>query len=203
MAVASLTTSFDRSIRDIDILANYLNDLPSFDAKHQYLISEVIMLRLFSVYEIYVSEIALKLACGARYRNGTSPVVLIPCKSSLDAHTKMLSHGRAKSLQFLKWTTVKEVGKSINYVLDKSGTYYTRLQNHSVVINEMRIVRNEIAHRTSGTKQLFNTEMARIYGANVRLSMGAFLTSPKRHTLTNISRYALTVKVILDDITRG
>jgi hypothetical protein len=46
-----------------------VTDASYLDAKYQYVINEIVMLRLFSILENTIGEIAMKLACGANYRN--------------------------------------------------------------------------------------------------------------------------------------
>jgi hypothetical protein len=203
MALPSISASFSQSTKDIGILSNYIYNAGSLQSQHQYLIAEVVMLRLFGIFENAVQHIAYKLACGAPYRNGAKPVVLTPCKNILDAHHKMLSYGRRKPLPYLKWTTSPYINDSIKFVLDPTDTFYAKILSYGSTLDEMRIVRNQIAHRTASTKSSFDTVLISRYGANPRLSMGAFLTSTSRHTPSNITRYVLEMSIILNDITYG
>jgi len=203
MALPSIGASFNRSTKDIALLSNYLVTAKTLQSQHQYLIAEVIMLRLFGIFESSVQDIAYKLACGALYRNGTNPLVLTPCNNLMDAHHKMLSHQRGRPLPYLKWTTSRYINDSIKFVLDPTDSFYTTILSNSSALEEMRIVRNQIAHRTKSTKNAFDTVLVNRYGANPRLSMGAFLTSTTRHTPSNITRYVQEMTIILNDITFG
>jgi hypothetical protein len=199
----SVTTSYNNAIREVDILNNYLIQSLTLDAKYQYFVGEVIMLRLFSVLESTIGEVALKLACGANYRNAAPPVILIACSSVGDATAKMISAGRAQPLTYLSWTTKKSIKNCIKFVLDTNDHFYLQIRNYNVLLNEMRVVRNHIAHRNSDTNRKFKQEMTRIYGANPRLNMGAFLVSTTRHPMSNLRRYVQTTRIILNDITSG
>lgn len=203
MPSVSVNTSYNRSISDITILANYIAGSATLDARHQYLISEVVMLRLFSVLESTISETAFKLACGATYRNGNNPLVLRRCRSVQDAFLNMLSHNRPHSLRYLQWTKARFVRDSIEHVLDTSDTFYVNIQNHGHLINEMRIVRNHIAHRTKQTRQAYSNLLRQLYGGTPKLTLGAFLVSTNRAALANINRYIQTTRIILNDITIG
>ena len=162
------------------------------------------MLRLFAICEQAIAEIAFKLACGATYANGRTPSVLIGCISLNDAAFKMLNHRPSRDrVRFLKWTSANAVEKSIRYVLDTGDAFYLNVLNHSVLLNEMRVVRNEIAHKTRSTRSEYLTELARIYGVPTRLNMGPFLTSNVRHPRSNIIRYLQSVPLILNDLCRG
>lgn len=161
------------------------------------------MLRLFSILDVTISEVAFKLACGATYRNGSNPLILENCRSVLDAYTKMLSHNRRKPMRYLQWTKANFVRDSIEHILDIRDHFYVNIQNHSNLINEMRIVRNQIAHNAPSTKTEYITLLRTIYGGNPKLTMGAFLTSTNRHAICNIDRYLTSTSIILNDITRG
>ncbi len=74
------------------------------EAKYQHFIAEMIMLRLFSIFEDSVAEIAYKLASGAMYSNGNYPTLTCQAGSMAGARGLFLNHGRARSVQNLKWT---------------------------------------------------------------------------------------------------
>lgn len=203
MPRVSISTSLNSSINDIQILSNYNINSKTLDARYQYMISEVIMLRLFSILDATISEVAIKLACGATYRNGTNPLILEQCRSTLDAYSKMLAFNRRRPLRYLQWTKATFVRDSIEHVLDITDHYYRNIQNHSLLINEMRIVRNQIAHNSSSTKAEYTTLLRSRYGGNPKLTMGAYLTSTNRNPICNIDRYIASTRIILNDITSG
>lgn len=203
MPARSLATTYSKALSDILILENYINNFSSLDAKHQYLVGEVIMLRLFSILETTFSEVAFKLACGASYRSGTMPVVQLRCSSSADAHVKMLSHNRKKPKRYLQWTKAAFIRDSIEHVLDITDHYYQNIQIHGHLINEMRVVRNHIAHRSASTKADYITLLRTKYGGNPHLTIGAYLISTARSSISNITYYVSSSKIILNDISHG
>src|ERR1700737_2490115 len=174
------------------------------ESRYQYMISEVVMLRLFSILETVIGEMALKFACGALYRNGNSPNTHISCSSMGDATSKMLSHNRGnKPMQYLKWTNARDIKKSIKYTLDVGDKFYANVQNHSSLIDEMRKIRNHVAHRNSGTARDYYQVLRVTYGGNPKIPIGAFFTFKSRNPIPNINRYLLSVPVILNDISNG
>lgn len=203
MPRVSVISSLNRSTSDLAILSNYNLGSKALDAKYQYMISEVVVLRLFSVLVSTISEVAFKLACGATYRNGNNPIVLMQCSSINDSFIKMLSHNRRRSLPYLQWTKATFVRDSIKHILDLNDSYYINIQNHSNLINEMRVVRNHIAHRSTSTKQEYNYLLQQTYGGNPKLTIGTFLTSTNRNPISNIDRYIASARIILNDITNG
>lgn len=204
MPRASLPATYAASVRDINRLSVYVTNFGAMEAKYQYMVAEVVMLRLFSILEQAIGETALKLACGATYTNGRAATVLIPCRSIADATNKMMtSRPRRDQIRYLQWTKAALVERSIRYVLDSRDAFFINVQNNAILLNEMRVVRNEIAHRTKSTRQEYRTELARIYGAKTNLTVGAFLTSSTRHPRSNIVRYIRSIPIIVRDISRG
>lgn len=204
MAIPNINTSYNNSINDIGILSNYMTDCVGLESKYQYLISEVVMLRLFAILETTIGEMALKFACGALYKNGTTPLTQVVCSSINDANGKMLTHNRARSpLRWLKWTNETDIEKSIKHVLVLTDKFFVAVQNHAALIDEMRIIRNHIAHRNSGTARQYYQVLRGIYSANLKIAMGAYLISTARQPLPNIKRYLLSVPVILQDLSNG
>lgn len=203
MPRVSILATHKKALNDISIINNYLTLSKSLDSKYQYMIGEVMMLRLFSVLEHSISDTALKLACNASYRNGNFPTVLLSCSSKNDAYGQMLSYNRTTPLRYLQWTKADLVKKSIKKVLDLNDSFYINIRNNSAILNEMRIVRNHIAHRASNTYTEFKSVIRSLYGANPKISIGAFLTSTKRHSRPNIERYVMSTKIIINDFTHG
>lgn len=163
MPRVSVLTSLNSSINDIAILSNYNMGSKFLNAKYQYMISEVIMLRLFATLEKIISEVAFKLACGALYRNGNAPRIHRSCTSIEDAHSNMLNYNRPKPLHYHRWTKASFVKESIEHVLDITDSFFVNIQIHGNLINEMRIVRNHIAHRSTSTKKEYNLLLSRTY----------------------------------------
>ncbi len=167
------------------------------------MISEIVMLRLFSIIETSIAEIAFKLACGARYKNRNPPIILLRCSSMANAHANMLTHRRRRPYMHLKWTKSAFIRDSIEYVLDISDSFYSNVQIHGNIINEMRIVRNQIAHRSKSTKIDYINLLRSRYGGNPNLTLGAFLISKARNPISNIDLYIRVSKIVLHDITKG
>lgn len=204
MPVASITTTYNNSINEIRILSGYMSDCANLESKYQYFISEVVMLRLFAVLETTLGEVALKLACGALYKNGIAPLTHITCTSIRDAENKMATFGRGRNaIRFLKWNQESDVEKMIRFVLVLTDAYFVNIQNHAVLIDEMRNIRNHIAHRNRGTARNYYQVLRNIYTSNIKITMGAFLNSTARNAIPNIQRYLTSTPIILHDITKG
>lgn len=199
----SIDSTYRKAIKDIDKLISYRNDSKSLESKYQYFIAEVVMIRLFGILEDAIRYTAFKLACKTNYRSGKTPSPNIICKSINDARNQYRTYNRNDSLLNLNWSKVSYINKSIKFILTTSEDFYKYINNYPNEINEMRIIRNHIAHRSSSTYNDFKKLKQHLFGANLNITIGAFLTSNKRLGYSKIDRYLTTVKIIIDDITKG
>ncbi|WP_203142682.1 hypothetical protein [Marinobacter mangrovi] len=203
MANPKLEVTLRRIISEIDKLDSYRVDAQSLEARYQHFISELIMLRLFSAFEEGVSDIAFKLASGAVYTNGTSPALTVLSPSMSSARSNFLSHGRRKPVLNLKWTKSRFIRESVEHVIPASDPFVRQAQNHGTIINEMRIVRNVLAHKTTSAKRDFRTLVRQAYGGNAKVTPGVFLTSSKRFSRPRLVTYLTGTKIVLREMASG
>lgn len=166
-------------------------------------VAEILMLRIFSILESSVREVSVRVACGVSYKNGVMTAPRIRCASIQDALNKFKSVGRRTPLDHLKFTNVRNINESIKYIVDNSEPIRVKLAQYSAQFEEMRKVRNHIAHRYKNTYVEYKNVIMNRYGANLKLKPSVFLTSTKRQSRAIIDEYLITVKVIIDDITNG
>lgn len=203
MSVRSVLSSLNNGIADLNNLSSYRSGSSLLEPKYQFLVNEVLMLRIFSILEFSFAEVAYRLSCGASYLNANSPSLFYKCKNIQDAHSKMLSLGRRNPKRFLKWTTEKDIKDNIRYIIDPNDPYISYLKIHSSLIEEMRVVRNHISHKTNSTRQEYKNLIRTKYGANAKLAVGVFLTSVKRNPIPMIDTYLSSSHIILKNITSG
>ena len=203
MATPRLDITIRSSSSIIDRLNNHRNDCRLLESRYQYFISEMIMLRLFAVFEDTVAEIAYKIGAGAQYINGTIPNLLYRSNSMAGARTEMLRRGRSKPIQNLRWTKARYIRESVQHVIDVNEKYVQYAIIYGNEIDEMRKVRNFLAHRNTSTRREFRDVIRLIYGANLNISSGAFLVSDRRLSPTNLDRYIATTKIVLNDMVKG
>jgi hypothetical protein len=79
--------------------------------------------------------------------------------------------------------------------------YYTSVHGNS--IDEMRKVRNFIAHRSTSSRSEYRDVIRLTYGANINISSGVFLISDRRSSIPNIDRYITTTKIVLNDMEKA
>ena len=163
----------------------------------------MIMLRLFAMFEDCVAEIAYKIVAGATYSNGVQPVLQVKAKSIGGSRALFLNHNRPKPIQNLKWTKARFIKESIQYVIPLTEKYFTNVQIHAALIDEMRKVRNVLAHNTSSARAEFRDVVRISYGANISITVGAFLCSTRRAQKCNLDKYISSMRIILNDIAKG
>ncbi|WP_139019151.1 hypothetical protein [Acidovorax radicis] len=203
MAAPNLAATVNVAEAQIAKLQKYRIEASCLDAKYQHIISEMIMLRLFSVFEDAVAEIAFKIVAGAIYTNGKIPAVSIKARRFSESRALLLTYGRSKPESNLKWTKAQYIKQSVEYIISVNESYIVNAQAHGQIIDEMRRVRNFLAHNTKTAKADFKVIVRQTYGANVSISVGAFLTSTRRSNISNIEKYMTASKAIISSLARG
>jgi hypothetical protein len=203
MPQPKLSISIRNSSSAIDKLHQYKRESEALQSKFQHFIAEIIMLRLFSIFEETVAEIAYKLAAGANYTNGNPPALHQQAGSISGARSLFLSYGRRSPVQSLKWTKARYIRESVQHVISSTDPLILNAQYHGNTIDEMRKVRNVLAHNTSSAKSDYRNVVISTYGARVNITPGAFLSTTRRATTANIDRYLIFTKIVLNDMASG
>jgi hypothetical protein len=203
MPAPKLSITLRNSGKVIDRLQRMKDESETLESKYQHFISEMIMLRLFSIFEEGVSEIAFKLAAGAVYSNGLSPALTTQATSIGASRGLFLNFGRARPVQNLKWTKAVYIKESVQHILPVTERFVINAQSHGQIINEMRTVRNVLAHGTSSAKRDYKNTIRSKYGANPSIMPGAFLCSTKRQKPCNLNYYMPIVRIIMTDLASG
>ena len=196
-------TSHRQFDEQIDRLSDLLTSLNGLSSKHQKLAAEIIMLRLFSVCVYTFESVIVKLLCGATYCDGSSATLAIQSASASVAITNMKTHGRTKSLQHLRWTQAKDIRENTKHILRPTEHVINVINTHATLINEMRHVRNHIAHTTSDTRKKFNNVVFQRYGAKLNsLTPGTLLLTP-RWTPNILNQYFSQAKILMRTAVKG
>lgn len=203
MPVPKLQITIRNAHQAIEKLNSFRSQSIDLEAKYQHFIAEMIMLRLFSIFEDSVAEIAYKLASGAVYSNGSPANLSIQAGSMTGARGLFLSHGRTRSVQNLKWTKSRFIRESVRHVINSSDPFIQSAQRNGNLIEEMRKVRNVLAHNTTSARVDFKTVVRLAYGANINITPGAFLSSTRRTSMCNLDKYLTATKIILTDMISG
>jgi len=203
MALAKLDITLRNTEAAISRLQVHVAEAKVLAPRFQHFIAEMVMLRLFSIFESSVAELAYKLAAGATYTNGSPPSLNIQANSVNGSRWLFLAHGRNKPKQNLQWTKASYIRESVQHVIPDTEKFVFNIRAHGQTIEEMRRVRNVLAHQTSTAKANYRDVLRQAYGANVQVAPGAFLTSTTRSTTRKIDWYLASTRVILRDAASG
>lgn len=169
--------------------------------EYRVLIAEMITLQAFYFFELAIEDIAAKLICGARYGDGVTPAITNGAQSIEDALNNMRTVGRRKIKGILKWNKAKEINGNVRHIMASTESFCTVCRNHSARLNEIRIVRNHIAHGNQGTRNEFSRVVQRRLGAlPQRLPRaGAFVLREPTPGTPLVIEYVVTLGVIVKD----
>ena len=184
-------------------LLNLSGTLSGLSPMHQKLVAEIVLLRLFSLFENLIVSVMLKLACGATYVDGSDPTLLVRAQSSRNALTLFQTFGRKKQRQQLQWSTATEIKKNIKYVIDPSDNAVTIVDRNSMFIDNLRRVRNRIAHNNDKSRQKYRNVVKQHYGAFVNnVTPGILLLTPRiRPPL--LEQYIRQERILVKDIVKA
>ena len=202
MAVPRVDVTVRNTTLGLERLERFRADSQSLAPEHQHLIAELIMHRLFTIVDSAIEDLACKLVAGGSYLNGTQPARLFTAKSMDGAKSAMLTHGRRRARKYLQWTSAGAIRDSTRQVLDGREPFIVYAQAHGYLLNEMRKVRNFLAHKSPEARQNYRDVVRAVYGANSRVSIQVFLTS-RRRPVPKVDEYLATSKILISDLARG
>ena len=195
--MANIRTAYNKVVSQQSSFETLLTSINELSARDQRLVSEVVFLRFFSVFEQAVCTSACRLVCGTVYGDGVSPNLIGPnARSTIHAENLMKTHGRNRGLNHLKWTKATFIAGNLVNLLDATDTFMTVIRVYGLQINEMRMVRNHIAHQTASTRSDFQSVIRLHYGAAAKISPGCFLLTG-RHSPCKLIEYMATSEIIL------
>jgi hypothetical protein len=189
---------------DTDRLEALYRSVGALDFSHQKLVAELIMLRLFSLLESHFESVALKILCNTQYLDGTLPNLFHVSANGRNALSNILNFGRKKALKKvqLKWTNYISIESNVRHLINASDNYLNVLKLNSAFIDEMRFVRNHIAHNNSDTRQKFKPVVIKYYGAYINtVTPGLLLLSPRRKPPL-IIEYIKSSLIIIRDLVK-
>lgn len=202
--IGSIISVYNSALSSINQLQHYYFlclSLPT--ASLRGFTGELIMLRLYSILEKTFQDISTRVACGCSYRNGASPSPIYHCRSIDDALNKFCSYNRRRSLLYAKFSNPTDVTKTTKYVIPATEPFINYINVHTAKIDEMRYVRNHIAHRKSSTYLQYKNVIISRYGAYFKITPAALLLSTKRRSTPILQEYFVWAKLIIADLSNG
>lgn len=198
--MAQLAAIHRRHIEASSRLRNLIADAASLTAEHQRLLGELVVIRLFSLTAWLLEATAARLLSGVPYLDGTKPTLLYPSRNVAASLANMKKHGRKKPLPYLKWNSPTDIVNNVKFLLDPNDHFLTALGVHAAFIEEMRHVRNHIAHNTSSTGTHFRAIVKAYYGAYVNSVTPGVLLVSTRHNPRIINQYLTKSTVAVSDL---
>ena len=144
-------------------------------------VAELIVVRMFSLFEAVVEDSACRLVCGAPYCDGSVPALLRtrPCRGLDQARDAIRTFNRT-SPRFVRWNRANEIVSNLEKLFPPSEHFVVTMVGHSGFLDDLRKVRNHIAHGNEGTHRHFQNVVAARYGAKVPgLTPGRMLLSSR------------------------
>ena len=168
-------------------------------------VAELLVVRLFSLFESVVEEVACRMVCGAVYCDG-SPVVLQrerPCRGLDHARSAMKTFNRRQPKNELRWGKASDIAENLEMLFPRTEHFIATVLGHGIFISDLRKVRNHIAHGSQGTHKAFQDVVANRYGVRIPgISPAAMLLSPRFKPLL-IEQYCIQTRAILKAVIRA
>lgn len=199
----SLRVTQERAEKSINRLLIVRNDMRDLPARTQYLLAEILLIRLASVLEDFISESALKIACGTVYIDGSTAALRYQARSMADARNAMLTRNRARTVPNLRWTRAKYIRESVQHVIEPFDHFVETCEHFGATWAELFKVRTFAAHRSTSSRENFKSVIRNTYGQMRKMELGQFLLSPQWVERPNIDRYALTAQVFVKQLVRA
>lgn len=198
----TLQTDYAECVSELTKLSALARNVGKLEPVFQKLVAEITFLRLFYVLENGFQAFACKLLCGCSYLDGSLPVLLSPSASISAAADRMRKFGRVRAHD-LKWSKASEVNENVRYLIDASDHYVRVINFHGSLIDEMRRVRNRIAHNNQQSRKNFRVVVHRHYGAYLnQVTPGLLLVSPRRSPPL-LDQYLAKALVLVKELARG
>ena len=186
-------------------LSNLLDKISDLDFENQRIVAELVMVRLFSLLEMHFESITLKVLCNVQYIDSTYPNLIVRSTNAKNAVSNILSYGRTKTWRTvnIKWNQHQCIQENVRYLLNPTDNLLSTFGNHGSVIDEMRRVRNHIAHNTQDTRRKYKSAVVSHYGAYINtITPGKLLLSTRQNPCL-LKQYIVTAKIIIKELIKA
>lgn len=186
-----------------DKLFDLQSNLGSIPPSYRKLIAEITLLRISDLLQNSFESISCKVACGATYLDGTNPMLIHRCSSMANAISQMKILNRQKPKPLLRWSKVSDMNRNSQHIIDRHDNVTIVLTNHGGLIDEIRRVRNRVAHNNRRSRLEFQIVVARHYGAQLNhITPGSMLLSP-RFNPSLLDQLILKTKILIKALVKG
>jgi len=152
-----------------------------------YLIVELSFLQLFISWEQFLEQTFVRYMCGGITCNGYSPKRFVQPKT-LEHAGDIIMQGRP----YVDWTKLDEVITKAELYFDKGEPFADTLRNASAQLEDMKMLRNRITHRSKHSEEKFRGLVLQKMGYNPRgMVPGRFLLEkiPRSSARTVLQQY--------------
>ena len=203
MAAPKLDISLRQARKLLDDLRATHSEVKNLQPKLQRFVAEILFLRAHDIFIETVADIAYRLVAGSVYMNGSTPSLIVGSSSIAASRGVLLTSGRTVPRQNLKWAKAKEIKDSVAPAIQTQEPYIQAVDAYSANIADFTYVRNVIAHRNSQSRKNFKTVLRKYYGANCKISAGAFLLTERKWTRCKLLDFTSQMKVVLQELCKG
>lgn len=205
MAAPSFSGNWKRIQSETARYERLATECRTLSPENMKLLAEVLMIRLFFLMENSMSSCAAKCIMGASYLDGTQSKPLVRVASIRKAYDEMCAHGRGnRRIRYLKWSQEPVIRDNLVHTLDSTDPFFGAVAAFSTRLEEMRVVRNHIAHGTPDTRRKFRAVITQYYGGNRNgVTPGVLLLSSKLGGRPVLERYIAEVRVFLRGLFRA
>ena len=178
--------------------------MPTIDVQQRKLVAEIVMIRLFLLIDNTLGSIGAKMLCGAGYLDTTRPARTHSVRTIAAAVTAMRTHGRTTPKTYLTWTKSPEIRDNLSLTLAPTDPFFATIIDHAADLNEMRRVRNHIAHKSHSTRVHFRNVVTGYYGGLKQgVTPGLLLLTDAFGAPCLLDRYLIKARVIIGDTVRA
>ncbi len=200
--MAKLEVEYSSLSRETDKLIQLLNNINSLQPKYAKLVAEILLLRLFDSLWDTIISVTSKIMCGALYADGSRPGLYIQSKSKRDSINNMIYYGRKKPI-YLRWSGISDIRNNIRFTVHPNEHFISELDRHSFLLEEIRWIRNRIAHNNTNARNKYKKVVLRCYGAYVNsVTPGTLLLTPRKSPVL-LEQYLKQARILIKDVIKG
>lgn len=184
-------------------LQGLVDSMGSISPTYRKVVAEIVLLRLHYLLQNTIISVLVKLICRATYLDGSSPNLLVSARSREATLNAIASHRPRKRRGSLSWSKVAEIKNNVKYFLAPAEHALAVLDAHGVFVDELRRVRNRIAHNDTKARQNYQVVVKRYYGAKLNsVTPGTLLLSPRRRPVL-LEQYLVKCRILVRNLVKG
>ncbi len=200
MSLPSVTAVYAGFVRQVNQSVSLLASVrrrgtPFFQLEQ---IAELVYLRVYSSWEMFLEESFIRFMCGAPCASGLRPKCYVKPRNI--EHARELIIG--PRLRYADWTDPVVVIERAELVFSEGRPYANLVRAALVELNDMRTIRNCIAHRPVDARNKFGVLVQRRLGVAHSLGPGRFLLRQAALNQSYLEFFANCVMAVAQQVSR-